>query len=270
MDFLKKQFTILLLPVFSLAINGCQSSFISERGEGFNYQAEMYAWRPPGPKELEARRIQQKEIDEISAEVENVFLNMEESKEEERSLRVRTSAADPRMREMERRVQVTSEVLKEKYDRMAADLAQVKSKAGEIDSALAELGKPPPQLPSPRAQYSEAISLFKDGKYKESLKKFKELLGRKPPRTLMDDIHFGIGSLYFKLKDYRAAITHFKTVVEQFSKEDKWPLSNVLLGLSYNLLGENSQAIYFLQEALKKELPDAIRSRIKALLDKMQ
>ena len=87
-----------------------------------------------------------------------------------------------------------------------------------------------------------------------------------PPRFLLDNIYFGIGSAYYKLNKLDDAAKHFKLITEKYSTGDKWPGSYVMLGLIYNSLNQNSKAIYLIENALEKNIQEGPRQLLQHLL----
>ena len=111
-----------------------------------------------------------------------------------------------------------------------------------------------------------AIRLFRNGKYKKSIKKFQNALTGYQPRSLEDNIQFGIGSAYYKLKQYPAAIRHLDSVIKNYPGQDKWFVSHVLLGMIYHLDSQKSKAIFIIENALNSNPPINIRRILERLI----
>ena len=102
--------------------------------------------------------------------------------------------------------------------------------------------------------------------FPESLRLFNKLLSQNPPKFLTDNILFGIGSSYFRLKNYQKAKTHFNKIITEFKSGDKSFNSYAMLGLIHNLKGEKSRALYLLNEAFKSNPPDKIKPLLNSLI----
>ena len=86
------------------------------------------------------------------------------------------------------------------------------------------------------------------------------------PRSLEDNIQFGIGSAYYKLKQYPAAINYLDSVIKKYPGQDKWLVAHVLLGMIYGIDGQKSKSMYILEKALKSNPPDNIRKILDRLI----
>ena len=110
------------------------------------------------------------------------------------------------------------------------------------------------------------MKAFSEENYRVSIYFFKKLLSQNPPKFLEDNIHFGIGSSYFRLKNYKKAISHFQKNIDDFKMGDKLFNSYAMLGIIYNLEGEKSRALYLLDEALKTNPPKKINPLLQRLI----
>jgi TolA-binding protein len=117
------------------------------------------------------------------------------------------------------------------------------------------------------SEYNSAMKNFRDGKYKKSLKKFLTLVKQSPPLFLQDNIHFGLGSVYYRLKRYGKATKHFQKILNEYAQGDKRFVSYFMLGMIHNLQGEKSRAMYLLEEALSNKPPEKIQNSIHRLIN---
>ena len=102
---------------------------------------------------------------------------------------------------------------------------------------------------------------------KKSLKKFLSINKQNPPLFLQDNIQFGIGSIYYRLKKYAIAIKHFQKILDDYARGDKRFVSYFMLGLIHNVQGEKSKAMFVLEEALDKNPPEKIKNSIHRLIN---
>lgn len=103
--------------------------------------------------------------------------------------------------------------------------------------------------------YSASRKLFDKGKYDSSLDGFSMFLERFPDSSLADNSRFWIGEIYFAEKWYEKAIVEYQKVIDDYPDGNKVPAAYLKQGLSFSLLGENSNALYILKELVRK-FPD--------------
>ena len=84
---------------------------------------------------------------------------------------------------------------------------------------------------------------------------------------LQDNIQFGMGSAYFRLKNYPKAKQHFQTILDNYAQGDKRFISYFMMGVIHNLQGEKSRAIFLLEEALEKNPPKKMQGMIHHLIE---
>ena len=247
----------------------------------------MHAWLPPSEIELERRRNQQKWLDKIAAEIESLFFIKEGLLQQARSLEssinqfaMNVDNLPPQWEAEVAQVQQKQETLKKTVTGLQTSSKIIRSQLADIKQQKSrnnvKPGKVKPGKVKPRRKafrrklYTSAIRSFRDGDYRESIRLFKVALDRKPPATLRDNIYFGLGASWFKLNDFSAASAPFKTIVNRYPRGDKWLISQVMLGLTHQLNGETSQALFFLQQAKSHNPPEPMRGLIERLLDGIQ
>jgi TolA-binding protein len=118
--------------------------------------------------------------------------------------------------------------------------------------------------------YFNAIENFRDADYAESIKMFKASLNNKPPARLIDNIYFGIGVSRYQLGQFERAAVSFNRVVEQYSKADKWLISQVMLGLAYFRNGESSRALFILTRARRNTESPTLHRMIDRIMDDLE
>ncbi|MFQ5716380.1 MAG: tol-pal system YbgF family protein [Nitrospinales bacterium] len=232
--------------------------------------AEMHAWSPPSEEVLEARRNRQIRLDQITLEIENLFLLHDDLEKEYLALLAALQALLSKLASMEPRAKEKITVVDERIKRLQSELAGIETSSEQLGDSIAGLKSIKRPLRFSAQQYSAAVAFFKEGKYERSLTQFKAVLKRHPPRFVLDNVHFGIGSSYYKLNKLAAALKSFKTIVDQYPTGDKWPGAYMMMGVTYNALGQKSQALYFLEKALERHLPDPSRRLVERLLTVIQ
>lgn len=85
-----------------------------------------------------------------------------------------------------------------------------------------------PSAPGPSSQDEEATYLavfeqLKAGKYDESIKGFRGLLGRWPQGRYADNAWYWLGESYYAKKNYDGALDSFRTLLTQFPDSAKAP-----------------------------------------------
>jgi len=160
--------------------------------------------------------------------------------------------------------QVDKEINRNK--KMQSDLKETQAKFGQAEERLKQRSKIIPPVIFSTANYNAAMKAFSQGQYKISLGLFNKLIKQNPPRFLEDNIHFGLGSSYFRLKKYSRAQKHFQKILDDFKMGDKRFNSYVMLGVIHNLQGEKSRALYLLDEALSNNPPERMKPLISRLI----
>ncbi len=232
---------------------------------------EMHIWIPPSQEELDLRKARQQALDDVEDDMQ--LLAMKQQGLNRQTLALQHAMSFTAVR--------TSEIEAQFREKMASEAAKSKQLKQEIAflQASQELLKkrlkqayyvPPPPPRFTQADYNRAIGLLKDGQYKRSIKKFNQLLLRKPPRSLKDNLHFGLGTAYYKLRKYSEAVRQWNTIVKNHPRGDKFFMSHVMLGMVYDLKGEKSRALYILDEALKHGPPDSVRTLIEQMRNKIE
>ena len=155
----------------------------------------------------------------------------------------------------------------ERKKRMEKDLAM--SKAGFLDAEarLKKIMVTKPPIIFSISDYNSAMKSFRNGQFKKSLQLFFKLTKQKPPLFLQDNIQFGMGSAYFRLKNYPKAMKHFQIILDDYAQGDKRFISYFMMGVIHNRQGEKSHAVFLLDEALRKNPSKKMRNMINHLID---
>ncbi len=263
-----RNFKKILIFVLVCASYGCGTTHIRlPMDDRFRGPPEMYAWKPATRKELALRRERQQTLDEIAYLIEQRFFDNEDLREGLQIVQASANSVEPQLKGVV--LQAKSGILNvlDDFKRIKTEMASVKTTGLGLDADFKKYDRYLElQKPFDPDEYSEAVLLFKKGDYKNSIKSFKKLLKKKPPYFLMDNIHFGIGTSYYKLKKYDKAAKTFDLIASKYPNGDKWPIAYVMLGMVYNETSRKSKAIYELQRALAKYMRPKDRKLIEKLL----
>ncbi|QPJ65885.1 MAG: tetratricopeptide repeat protein [Candidatus Nitrohelix vancouverensis] len=229
-------------------------------------EAEIHAWFPPTQKELEFRKLHQKELDLIEGDIEALFFEHEKHVLMENELRDSVAQVDPKIAELQAKTNAEIEALAKKRQDTVSELDSLKSGADKLSKRIEEYESIKPRPEFSPADYTRGMTLFKEREYQKSVDQFLLVLKQNPPQALMDNIHFAMGSAYFKIKNYPKALDHLNRIVSEYPQGDKWHMSYVLMGLIHNTMGEKSKAIYGLDQALKNNPPTPVIRLINRLI----
>ncbi len=259
-----KNYFIILLVFF---LSGCGGYLPSERNHWPINQEERHSWYPPDETVLSTRRANQIWLDDLTQEIEILFVNHAFFSNRELALFNSMSQVDPKIDSMKSQYGQQIETERERKMRMQKDLEM--SKVGFIaaEAKLKKIMAVKPPLIFSIADYNLAMKKFRDGQFEKSLKLFLKLKKQNPPLFIQDNIQFGIGSAYYRLKKYPTATKHFQKVLDNYAQGDKSFISYFMLGIIHNLQGEKSRAIYLLEEALDKNPPEKMRNMIQRLIN---
>ncbi|MGP0629669.1 tetratricopeptide repeat protein [Nitrospina sp. 32_T5] len=215
--------------------------------------AEMHIWTPPSEEELAARHRRQQVLDAMSSDLEKLFMGYAHTLGEEIILENLVSFQSPQYHQWNEGFTENLESIDAIHQSNVDEL----QKSGEAVSLLEE------QLEAIRKQrearrfrldeYQMAIRLFRDARYAESITVFNRVLATEFPPNLHDNILFGLGSNYYRLRQYEKAKSYFDPIVEKHPSTDKWLVAHAMLGMIYNLEGQKSRALWILQKALDEK-----------------
>jgi TolA-binding protein len=267
MDFMRTLFPATAAILSALLLGGCASDeFRRIMGEPPRGEAEMHAWDPPGENELRLRRIRQRDMDAVAVDIEKLFIIDNDLSKEESAMLAALAATDQSLRTMESAINEKTVGVGKTVDEKRAAIDELKDSVKKAETEVDDIKHPKPPKKLAPEYYNGAILLYKQGRFDKSIAEFETALGEKPPHFLMDNIHFGIGSAYYRLHKWKQATNHFHLVLDKYGEGDKWPASHVMLALIYNIIGEKSKAVYQLETALEKNIPDDTRKLIERIL----
>ena len=264
---MKSIFQTLFLIVFDIFLQGCGGYLPSAPTNWSANPSEMYVWSPPDEITLIKRRQAQVDLDNLAAEVERLFIDQDSLEQVEASMGklIRKTDSDIKSSEKEFSSRMSKEIDRNKT--MESDLKKARAEYEEQKVKLRKLSVVKPPIIFSTADYNSAMKAFSAGKYSASLKLFKKLGKQNPPIFLQDNIHFGMGSSYYRLKKYPKARKHFQKIIDDYAMGDKRFNSYVMLGIIDSMHGEKSRALYLLNEALSKDPPERMKPMINHLIN---
>ncbi len=259
-----KNNSIILL---AFLIVGCSGYLPAERTHWPINQEERHSWYSPDETILSARRADQIWLDDLTQEIEILFVNHASFSNRELALFESVNQINPKIDSMNSYYGQQIESEHERKMRMQKDLEM--SKVGFIaaEAKLKNIMAVKPPTIFSIADYNAAMKSFRDGQFEKSLKLFLKLKKQKPPLFLQDNIQFAMGSANFRLKKYLTATKHFQKILDNYARGDKRFISYFMLGIIHNRQGEKSRAIYLLEEALGKNPPEKMRNMIHRLIN---
>ena len=266
---MKRYLNIFLLSSLTFLTIGCSNTPAVQ--ENSKNSTEMYVWNPPDEYELEMRRQRQKMLDGVSKEIDILYLKQQGLYQQSQTFDDNLKQSILKTESFERDLQVINLFQKKQQQQLRIALDQLNISHKLLKSRLVSLEamRFRPKKFS-QGDYTAAIRYLRDGKLKQSMHKFNVALHSNPPGSIKDNIHFGLATVFHKLRKYSKAIKHLESIRKNFPKGDKWYMSHIMLGIIHNIKGEKSRALYILNQALEKNPPDSIKRTIDLMMNKIQ
>ncbi|MBO8143921.1 MAG: tol-pal system protein YbgF [Thermodesulfobacterium sp.] len=164
----------------------------------------------------------------LSSQLEDLRFSQEAEKKEFTNqledLSTRTQALELRMKEIEKKLSITSETVSN--ETLPASNATLLSNATSITpekttnatnatNATAPQPQKPEEKPLNEAElYEKAYSCYQKGDFKNARKLFEEYIKRFPKGKWIGQAYFWIGESYFKEKEYEEAILSYQKLIE--------------------------------------------------------
>ncbi len=229
--------------------------------------AEMHAWVPPDEEELQLRRENQIYLDEMSAAMRNLFATYADILGDEIILENLIRGFSPNLEQLE--ADFIQDLMEQelKNEALNKEVQALQTSLGGIKTEIDRIQKQRDEKIFHEDDYRAAILLFRDGKYLRSLGKFNKVLKTKYPSSLKDNILFGLGSNYFKLKKFPKAIRYLRNIIDHHSKGDKWLAAHAVLGTIYAIQGDPKKAARYFENALKQNPSEDLRHILNRLLN---
>jgi TolA-binding protein len=263
---MKSIFRTIIILIFSIFLISCGGYLPSAPSNWSTNPDEMHAWKPPDSETLIKRRENQEHLDKLTSEIERIFINHASLIKQEEVIYNLTRQTDEKIRRSYKEFsgQVNKEIQRSKT--MQFNLKETEEKIEQAESRLKNRAKISQPVIFSSANYKAAMKAFSQGKYKISIKIFNKIIKQNPPKFLEDNIHFALGSSYYRLKKFSQAKKHFQKILDDFQMGDKIFNSYVMLGIIHNLHGEKSRALYLLDEALNSNPPQRMKLFISRLI----
>lgn len=266
---MKNLFQILSIFFILEFLAGCGGYLPSAPTNWSANPSERHIWEPPDEETLAKRRETQRHLDNLTDEIERLFVNQASLDQQEKVMDQLVRKTDARIKSSEKEFSKQVSKDSQRNKKMLSDLKEARAKYEEQKEKLKKLSEVKPPVIFSTADYKSAMKAFSDGRYSASLRLFNKLRTQNPPVFLQDNIHFGMGSSYYRLKKYASAAKHFQKIINDYSMGDKIFNSYVILGIIHNLQGEKSRALYLLNEALSKNPPEKMKPLINNLINKI-
>ena len=263
---MKSIFQTFFLIFLGIYLTGCGGYLPSAPTNWSANPSEKFVWIPPDEVALAERRETQQDLDNLANEIERLFINQASLEELEDSMEESIRETNSNIKSTEKKYsdQIQKEIDRNK--RMESDLREARAEFDKEKEKIRRLSVVKPPIIFSTADYNSAMRAFSQGNYSKSLKIFNKLGKQNPPMFLQDNIHFGMGSSYYRMKKYPSARKHFQKIIDDYPMGDKRFNSYVMLGIIDNMQGEKSRALYLLNEALDKNPPERMKPLINHLI----
>jgi tol-pal system protein YbgF len=103
--------------------------------------------------------------------------------------------------------------------------------------------------------YDDAYTLFHQGRFEDSERRFEEFLAVAPPTELSDNAQYWIGAARYERGDHRSALAAFRRTVELYPDGNKVPDALFKMGQALEELGDPGEALGVYQQ-LARRYPD--------------
>jgi len=259
-------FIVLIIIIF-----GCFAGLPEKSDYSYINPADRNIWMPADKEDLEHRRFIQKRFNHIEKEIENLFINFDAIVSMETNLRDEAIEVSPKIDSLESGMVGVIAFEKNRKDDIGKELSELKKINIDLNSEVNKLSgiiKPDPVFST--IKYRKALNYFKNGKYIQSAKIFKKSLISNPPYLVKDSLLFGLGMSHYKLGNISRVSKPLSRLIKEYPDSEKWFMSHVILALTNYRQRERSQALYVLDQGLKRNPPYVIRSVMQNLIDLIQ
>lgn len=103
----------------------------------------------------------------------------------------------------------------------------------------------------PQAAYQAAFDQLKAGKYDEAATEFRSFLDLFPQHELASNAQYWLGEVYYVRRDYPAALTAFKAVLERYTAARKSPDALLKIGFCQDEMKQPALARATLEKVIK-------------------
>ncbi|QJB57929.1 tol-pal system protein YbgF [Pseudodesulfovibrio sp. zrk46] len=116
--------------------------------------------------------------------------------------------------------------------------------------------KPKPRVSPAKAMYDMALAKYNKGDFEGARGGFDEFIKKYPKDDLVPNALYWKGETFYSQKDYGQSILAFKEVTGRFPKHSKAAAALLKIGMSYEKVGDNDNAIFYLR-ALVEDFPQS-------------
>ncbi len=99
--------------------------------------------------------------------------------------------------------------------------------------------------------YEDALELYKNQKYKETINSLSILIEKNTSDILQDNIYYWIADSLYQIKKYNESITNAKLILDNFPDSNKIADAHILLGSNYFKLNDFEKAEYHWKFVIK-------------------
>ncbi len=114
--------------------------------------------------------------------------------------------------------------------------------AGEVQQPPAE-NKPD--------MYQQALELYRQGKYQEAKRLFRDFIRQNPGSPMVANAHFWIGDCEYRLSRFEEAILEYQKVISKFPESNKVPDALLKQGFAFARIGDTESARIVLKKLIK-------------------
>ncbi len=231
---------------------------------------EMYQWEPPSEEILEARRLRQQELDALAGDIESLILKFNELDLSARNLEAGSSSWNQKLADLDRTMMERLMEIDKLTTRNKEQIASLKEPIATLDKELQDILRAREQKLFRMGAYEQAYKLFRERRYSDAAGQFFRVLNTRYPSKLRDNILFGLGASFYKLKRWDKASRPLETLLTQIPNGDKWHEASLLLGLTHYRNSKRSQALFVLHQGLERNPPASIRNLMEKLEKQIQ
>lgn len=155
--------------------------------------------------------------------------------------------------------------------RKAAPLKSGLAAVGSVAASVAPTASPPVSVavdPVPETgsqqehdDYERAFNLLKEGRYDLAVEAFKAFVQTYPKGRYTDNAQYWLGEANYVQRNFKAALSEFEQVVNNFPDSPKRPDALLKMGYTYQALGDNDKARLSLN-GVRMNYPDTTAARL--------
>jgi tol-pal system protein YbgF len=127
--------------------------------------------------------------------------------------------------------------------------------SSDTNSSVVEGGSPASNtvaIDDENSDYQEAFGMFKIGRFKGAMSKFKSFIKNYPTSKLVPSSHYWIGNSYYAMRDFKRAIDVQKKLVKDFPDSAKAPDAMLNIASSQKEINHKTAAKKTLKDLIAK------------------